>query len=75
MESETWTHRITTWRAAPGAVRARVCRQRIPAQVADSMAFEREAVPLRTLEHWHAAPDGPATAQTIVTPATPGAPP
>jgi len=23
MESETWTHRITTWRAAPGAVRAR----------------------------------------------------
>jgi len=71
MESEIWTRSITTWRAAPGAVRARVCRQRIPAQVADSMAFEREAVPLRTLEHWHAAPGGQDTAQPNESPPNP----
>jgi len=71
MESEIWTRSITTWRAAPGAVRARVCRQRIPAQVADSMAFEREAVALRTLEHWHAATGDPDTAQTQESPPSP----
>jgi fido (protein-threonine AMPylation protein) len=64
MEPETWTDRINAWRAAPGAARARVRWERIRRNVAQSMAFEREAVPLRALEKWQAAQGGPDPARS-----------
>ena len=57
MESEPWTQHIAAWRATPDTARARARWARIPRNVAESMACEREDVPLTTLEEWHANPD------------------
>ena len=59
---ESWTQSITTWRATSTAAREQTRWSRIPRNVAESMAFEREPVPLTTLEHWHANPSRQATA-------------
>ncbi|MDR1282871.1 MAG: hypothetical protein LBK99_18915 [Opitutaceae bacterium] len=44
---------IATWRALPEEERRRICWQRIPAQVADSMAFEKEPVDIAWLKTRH----------------------
>jgi Fic family protein len=62
MQPEPWTQRIVTWRATPDGARARARWARIPRNVAESMAFEREDVPLTTLEDWHANTDDLDTA-------------
>lgn len=44
---------IATWRSLPEEERRRICWQRIPEQVADSMAFEREPVDITWIEAQH----------------------
>ncbi|WP_295432959.1 hypothetical protein [uncultured Thiodictyon sp.] len=61
MEPATWTDRITAWRAAPDGARARARWERIPDNVAQSMAFERE--PAMTPRAGRAA--GPAAAPDL----------
>jgi len=56
MKPEPWTQAITTWRTAATAARDQTRWSRIPRNVAESMAFEREPVPLATVEHWHTNP-------------------
>jgi hypothetical protein len=56
LKPESWTQAITTWRATSTAARAQTRWSRIPRNVAESMAFEREPIPLATVEHWHTNP-------------------
>lgn len=44
-----WKQAITRWRALPDEEKARARRNRIPLNVAESMAFEGEAVDLKLL--------------------------
>lgn len=61
MTSPPWNLRVMTWRSTPDAAQARARWARIPRNVAESMAFEREAVPLPTLTEWHLNPADPRT--------------
>ena len=49
-----WKQAIERWRALPQETRARIRRNRIPLNVAESMDFEKEPVDPRTLEQDHA---------------------
>ncbi len=62
MELEPWVHSIVAWRTIPCATQARTRWVRIPRNVAESMTFEREEVPLSILDEWHTKPDGLFTA-------------
>jgi hypothetical protein len=53
MDTNPWTERIARWRATPADARTHARWQRIPRNVSESMAFEREPVPLDILEVWH----------------------
>lgn len=49
MTPMNWKQKIERWRALPPAQQARLRRSRIPLNVAESMAFEGEAVDLKLL--------------------------
>ena len=50
MRRMNWKQAITRWRALPLQERARIRRNRIPLNVAESMAFEGEPVELAALQ-------------------------
>ena len=52
-----WKQVIERWQALPPEEQARLSRQRIPLNVAESMAFEGEPVDLQMLEKEHARRD------------------
>jgi hypothetical protein len=51
---QDWKQAIANWRQLPEAERTRIRWQRIPLNVAQSMAFAGEPVSLETLEAEHA---------------------
>ena len=57
METMDWKQVIERWQALPPEEQARLRRQRIPLNVAESMAFEGEPVDLKMLEEEHARRD------------------
>jgi hypothetical protein len=54
MRNMDWKRAIERWRALPPEEQSRLRRERIPRNVAESMAFEGEPVDLQTLEAEHA---------------------
>jgi len=59
MPSMDWMQAIERWRSLPPAERSRIRRARIPLNVAESMAFEGEAVDLEMLRTEHARLETP----------------
>jgi len=60
----TWLESIARWRALPPQEKIRIRLQRVPHQVAQSMAFEREPVSLSRLEELHRRLNAPRAAST-----------
>jgi hypothetical protein len=60
----TWLESIARWRALPPEEKMRIRLQRVPRQVAQSMAFEREPVSLSRLEELHGRLSTPRAAST-----------
>lgn len=58
----TWTDTIRLWRQLPASARRDVRWQRVPRQVALSMAFEKEPVDQQwlTTRHLQATPPAPS---------------
>lgn len=54
MTTMDWKQVIKGWQAQPPEEQARLSRQRIPLNVAESMAFAGEPVDLKMLEEEHA---------------------
>ncbi len=50
MQMVDWKHAIERWRSLPKAERSRLRCARIPLNVVESMAFEREPVDLAAME-------------------------
>lgn len=55
----TWLESIAKWRALDPTERTRIRLERVPRQVAQSMAFEREPVSEQRLEELHGRPTAP----------------